>query len=129
MTDLTVACVLRSGGDFDAEYVSKLQAGVARNLTLRHTFLCLSDCEVPCARMPLETDWPGWWAKIELFRLVGTVLYFDLDTVITGNLDEIASYPHTFTMLNDVGRYTRPMSGVMAWDGDYLQLYRDFSPT
>lgn len=122
---MTVACVLRSGGDFTAEYVRRLKAGVDANLS-GHRFVCLSDVDVPCDRVALETRWPGWWSKIELFRLTGRVLYLDLDTVITGSLQEIADYPHRFTMLRDVGRYDRPASGMMAWDGDYQFLFNYF---
>jgi len=101
--DLTIACVLRSGGDFDQEYVERLRDGVAANLSLPHRFVCLSDVEVPCERLALQHGWPGWWSKLELFeQLKGRVLYFDLDTVIAGSLDEIASYPHAFSMLSDL---------------------------
>lgn len=127
MADIQIACVLRSGGDFDAEYVEKLRDGVAENLHAPHRFVCLADCPVPCERIPLETDWPSWWAKIELFRLTEKTLYFDLDTVIAGDITELAEYPHRFTMINDVGRYERPMSGVMAWEGNYRHLFDNFS--
>lgn len=126
MASLTVACVLRSGGDFTPEYVGRLQEGVARHLG-EHRFVCLSDVGVPCERIPLEHDWPRWWSKIELFQLTGKTLYFDLDTVINGSLQEIADYPHRFTMLRDVGRYDRPASGMMAWDGDYSFILGNFS--
>ena len=88
ISDLTIACVLRSGGDFDAEYVERLRDGVAANLSLPHRFVCLSDIEVPCERVALRHGWPGWWSKLELFeQLKGRVLYFDLDTVIAGSLN------------------------------------------
>jgi hypothetical protein len=31
-------------------------------------FVCLADTPVTCERWPLLDDWPGWWAKMELFR-------------------------------------------------------------
>jgi hypothetical protein len=120
MTSLTVACVLRSGGIYDASWVGKLQRGVARHLTLPHRFVCLSDLEVPCEAIPLVTDWPGWWAKLELFRpglFPGRVLYFDLDTVVVGSLDAIAAYPHRFTMAHEFWRPRQYCSTAMAWDG------------
>lgn len=123
---VTVVCVLRSGGDFTPEYVERLKNGIDANLS-GHRFVCLSDCDVPCERVPLVTDWPGWWAKVELFRLTGKILYFDLDTIITGSLQEIADYPHKFTMLRDVGRYSRSASGMLAWQGNYSRLYDSFS--
>lgn len=127
---LTVACVLRSGGIYDAEWVRKLRDGVSRHLTLAHRFVCLSDVDVPCERIPLTTDWPGWWSKIELSRpgvLGGPTLYFDLDTVIVGSLDAIAVHPHRFTMAHEFYRPELLCSTAMAWDGDYSFLYDAFA--
>lgn len=125
--DLTVACVLRSGGDFDAEYVIRLQAGVARHLTLPHRFVCLSDVPVPCERFPLVAGWPGWWSKLELFAwLRGPTLFFDLDTVLVGSIDELAAHPHRFSMLSDFGYPAVCSSAVMAWDGDWSHLATRF---
>lgn len=145
---ITVACVLKSGGRYDAEWVRKLRDGVARHLTLDHRFVCLSDVDVPCERIPLEYDWPrlarqrggdhdwnvapAWWSKIELFReglFDGPVLYLDLDSVVVGSLDRIASYPHRFTMADDPWRQTvgGPLcSAVMAWTGDQSFLFDAF---
>jgi len=127
---LTVACVLRSGGQYDAEWVRKLRDGVARHLTLPHRFICLSDVGVPCDRIPLVENWPGWWSKIELFRpglFDGPVLYFDLDTVIVGSLDNIAAHPHQFTMAHEFYRPELLCSTTMAWSGDYSFLYETFA--
>jgi hypothetical protein len=91
---------------------------------LPHRFVCLSDVEVPCERIPLATRWPGWWAKLELFtpgHFAGRVLYLDLDTVVVGSLDAIASYPHRFTMAHEYYRPEKFCSTAMAWDGS-----RDF---
>lgn len=120
--------MLRSGGVYTPEWVAKLQRGVARHLTLPHRFLCFSDVDVPCARIPLETNWPGWWSKLEMFAkpIEGVTLYFDLDTVIVGSLDAIASHPHTFTMAHEFYRPTLLCSTAMAWSGDWSCIYRDF---
>lgn len=92
---LTVACVYRSGGTlYSTRYVEVLRNMVARNLSLPHRFVCLTDApEAPCERIPLVTGWPGFYSKIELFRpglFKGPVLYFDLDTVIHRNIDDLA---------------------------------------
>ena len=124
---ITVACVLRSGGRYAADWVERLQRGVARHLAAKHRFVCLSDVAVPCERIPLATDWPGWWAKCELFApglFTGRVLYFDLDTLIVGSLDKIASYPHKFTMAHEFYRPHLLCSTAMAWDGDYSFIWR-----
>lgn len=125
---ITVACVLRSGGDYGPEYVERLAEGVQRFSGWR--FVALSDQELPCETIPLEHDWPGWWSKIELFRpglFPGPVLYFDLDTVITADLAPLMAEPHRFTMLADFFRPEFPASGVMAWSGDWSRIYRAFA--
>lgn len=111
---LNVVCVLRSGGDFDAEYVERLRDGVAKHLPLPHRFLCLSNVPVPCERIPLEHDWPNWWSKMEMFRpdIDGDFLFFDLDTVIVGDLTEIAQ-TRQLTMLTDFKAPADLASGVM----------------
>jgi len=127
---LTVACVLRSGGQYDAEWVRKLRDGVTPNLTLPHRFVCLTDVDVQCERIPLVNDWPGWWSKLNLFApglLTGPTLYFDLDTVIVGSLDNIAAHPHQFTMAHEFYRPELLCSTAMAWDGDYSFLYEAFA--
>lgn len=141
---LTVACVLKTGGVYTAEWVSRLRDGVSRNLSLRHRFVCLSDVEVPCERIPLiggdhgnthasGNGWtvhPRWWSKLELFRpglFDGPTVYFDLDTLIIGSLDRIAAYPHSFTGLADFNS-RRFGSGAMAWTGDYSHIWRAFDP-
>jgi len=117
---VTIACVLRSGGDYDSEYVERLHAGVAEHLPIPHRFVCLSDVPVPCERITLRFDWPGWWAKMNLFApgLAGDVLYFDLDTVINGDLTDIASVGR-LAMLNGfydsrkkLGTGQRPVAGT-----------------
>jgi hypothetical protein len=68
---------------------------VAKNLTLPHQFVCLSNVHVKgVGCIPLEDDLPGWWSKIELFKHdFGRTLYLDLDTLPVGSLDEIVNYP------------------------------------
>lgn len=129
----TVLCVLKSGGIYDAEWVRKLRDGVARNLSLEYRFACLSDVEVPCERIALQHDWPGWWSKLELFRpgvVTGPTLYLDLDTVITGPLGELFNTPHDFAMLRNFYDRKRVGSGVM-WFKDAesvpAQVYTKFA--
>lgn len=131
---LTVACVLKSGGIYDATWVARMRDGVKRHLPIEHKFVCLSDVDVPCERIPLRFGWPGWWSKIEALRLAGPVLTLDLDTAIVGDLSDIAREAATrrlialadFYRMNDgVG------SGVVAWNGEdwptrlFLMFCRD----
>lgn len=133
---LTVACVLKSGrfeaaiykDGYNAEDVLRLKNMVQDSISVPYRFVCFSDVEVPCDRIPLKNGWSGWWSKVELFSEVfdGPVLYFDLDTVICGSLDDIATHPHRFTMLRDFGWKEVANSGVMAWSGDYTAIYEKF---
>jgi hypothetical protein len=127
--ELTVACVLRSGGIYTPEWVSKLRNMVKRHLHMPHRFVCISDVPVDCERIPLTKDWPSWWAKFAIFDIAGPVLFFDLDTAIVGPLNDIAEHAKTtnFTMLRDFYFPDHHGSGMMAWGGDMRWLYEDFS--
>jgi hypothetical protein len=111
--------------------VAKLQRGVARHLTLPHRFICFSDVDVPSGveRIPLSTNWSGWWSKLEMFATPreGVTLYFDLDTVVVGSLDAIAAYPHRFTMAHEFYRPHLLCSTAMAWSGNWSFLYDHFA--
>jgi hypothetical protein len=123
---ITVSCVLRSGGQYGPEHVQGLRAQAAHWLPGAR-FVCLSDVEVPCERAPLETDWPGWWAKIELFRhFKGRTLYLDLDSVIVA--DPLPLITGEFTMIANWAYPRLFASGVMSWDGDYSHITRAFEP-
>ena len=126
---LTVMCVLKSGGIYDASWVEKLKNAVARN-TGPHIFYCLSDVNVPCNRIPITQDWPGWWSKIELFRpkvIDGPTLYLDLDTVITGKID-VSKLDCDFAMLQSFWVADMVGSGVMWFSGKNVpnQVYEKF---
>lgn len=113
---MNVICVLKSGGIYDREWVRKLKNGVAKNLSKAHTFTCLTDVEVDCKRIPLEHGWEGWWSKIELFKpgtIDGPTLYLDLDTIITGSLDEFTDLPYDFAMLENFNSPDMVGSGMM----------------
>lgn len=126
---LTVACVLRQGGKvgYDATWVKKLMHGVERNLTISHQFVCLSDCDVPCTRIPLEEGGSGFWAKLQLFRpnqFTGPVLYIDLDAVVCQNIDKIVNRvkDQNFVMWQEP-RTNVHSSAIMWWKGDHSRLW------
>ena len=126
---MTVLCVLKSGGIYDASWVEKLKNGCERNLP-KHVFNCLSDVPVPCNRIPLKHDWPGWWSKIEMFRkgvIDGPTIYFDLDTVLTGPI-EILRNGIDFAMLQSFWTADMVGSGVMYFSGDNVphEVYDKF---
>jgi len=117
---LTVATVLRSGSTYGPEWVERLRRQVQDHLPVDHRFVCLSDVDVPCERIELETDWPGWWAKLEMWRpgtFDGPVLYFDLDTLIVDDISALATYSGRRAALNDFFNPEMAATGVLAFDG------------
>lgn len=130
---LDVICVCRSGGGYDASWVAKLRDGVARNIDRPHRFRCLSDIEVPCERIQLQHDWPGWWSKVELFRagvIERPTLYLDLDTVIVSpmQLNGLLQGGPDFAMLQSFWQADMVGSGVMFFSGDNVphHIYEKF---
>jgi hypothetical protein len=74
--------------------------------------------------LPLLRNNRGWWNKLEVFRLTGPTIYFDLDTIIVGDITDLVVYPHIFTGLTNFKR-TGFNSGFMGWCGDYSYLNQD----
>lgn len=106
MTPLIV-CV-KVGTKYGAEYVNRLACHVERHCTRPHQFLCLTDdaLGVTCPTAPIDTDLPGWWAKLVLFKphwaLHGRrVIFLDLDTILVGNIDFLLDYDGPFAILRD----------------------------
>jgi len=86
----------------------------------------------------LNHDWEGWWSKLELFAPQTfadgeRVLYIDLDTIILGDLYDIANRTEEFIGIGDF--YRRPPyqqeigfgSGLMLWTaGVEPQIHSEF---
>ena len=128
---LKVICVLKSGGDYDASYVDALRSSVEKHLTVPYLFVCLSDIPVPDGYVRLNNDYKGWWSKIEIFRLKGSVLYLDLDTIILDNINSLAGAilalpKNQFLMLKAIHRARQWASGIMGWSGDFRWIYDQF---
>lgn len=137
---VNVVC-LKWGKKYGAEYVNKLYSGVLRNSTLPFEFYCFTEdssglnddiCVQP---LPFK-ELTGWWHKLYFysrdFPIKGKILYIDLDTVITGNIDEIM-LAEGFIVLRDFyaekaqGVSTIDMgSGLMTWEGDYSEIWDKF---
>ena len=124
----TIACVLRSGGDFNSAHVQNLFSMCNRHIPGRWEFVCLSDKVGPKGATfeaggvlykQLEFDFPGWWSKMELFKpeqFEGSkrVLYFDLDTVIVRD-SVLGMWEGDFALLSDFWRPSQWNTGVMAF--------------
>jgi hypothetical protein len=134
--DIVVACVLKSGGCYDARYVANLERQVRSHMHVPYRFVALTDCldgEVDCVKLPLVHGWPGWWSKLELFNhealgRPSRVIYFDLDTLILGDITRLATAPlyAKFYMIRGFRHPERRGSGVMVWAGNYSKLYDQF---
>ena len=137
---ITVLLLYKTGGDFDERYVANLAKAVRRNLDADHEIRLLTDVtddviapllnsRVIDRRDNLSRGLPGWWAKMELFRFPGPALYMDLDTVVTGDLSEIATLVTEATdeliMLKGFYRSDR-CSGLMGWNADFAWLFSLF---
>jgi hypothetical protein len=87
-TELVPQCsgvigVARSGGWVTNEYPERLYKDTGA--------LILTDMDLPFDTMPLAYSWPGWWAKMEIFRpeIRGDWLYMDMDTMVIGDIEPL----------------------------------------
>lgn len=128
------ACVIH-GTVYDWTYVERLYSSLTRNFSwpVRLHVWTEATRAVPehMIRHDLE-EWPdvrgprkAWWYKMQMFdstRFRGRLTYFDLDVVITGNLDWIlATDPRYLWAIRDWRYLWRPTwqginSSVMTWD-------------
>lgn len=125
MTYNIIATVLKTGGAYTVDYVNRLANAVNRHLTLPYQFVVLTDTMVGYNEnvhkiVPLKCNLPGWWSKVELHRpdfYPGhQITFFDLDTLILDNIDDIVGYKHEFSTLEDFYSPGSVASGVMAWE-------------
>jgi len=112
-----------------AEYLAKLYDGIAKNLTTPWRGVCLTDDTSTLPRgvdaIKAQEGPQSWWHKLELFKPGAfdpgeRVLFIDLDTIITGNIDDIAAYRGPFAILQDVYFQEHFGSSVMAWEAGTL---------
>lgn len=128
---LNVVCV--HVGDYcgmGQEYVYRLFNGVSANLSREQKLWCVTDnpSMIPEGVEPIEPDagvGASWWSKVSLFRPGAfptgeQVLYFDLDTIITGDLTDIAEYRGKFAALGDFYFKGNLNSALMSWQAGSL---------
>ena len=137
---IKIICVLRSGGDYTPEYVQNMKNSLDRVIGYRDDwkFICLTDMDPPIRSdifiWPILQNLEGWWSKLEIFRCTGPCLYLDLDSVL------ISDFSHLFSIIRNLKKYEflalKPFrssevwaSGIMAWNGDWHQLFDDFRPS
>lgn len=129
---LKIITVLKSGPEWLPEYVYKFKRNLDKYITIPHDFVCISDIELDVPTLPLIQSGPGYWNKIQMFRpefnLTDECLYFDLDTIFSGNIDQMIEHfqKHNFLMLQDPWKPEQSGSGVMWWKGDYSNLWNEY---
>ena len=135
---INVVC-LYWGNKYKTEFVNVLYNMVQRHLTLPHKFIIYTDHvkmhklvkgdNVEVRKLPFH-DYTGWWNKLTLFspeaNLVGDCLYFDLDVVITDNIDCFVTFePDTkFVGMNDFNKNTGMFnSSIMRFNNEVMTKY------
>jgi len=123
---------------YKPEHVYALKKQIEIHYPHPHRFICLTDVpDMKCGTIPLKHGLKGWWSKIELFQpelvsqnLDDVFFYFDLDTVLTG---DITPYVHAEYKIAGLAEVNAPGlvsgrlgSGIMAWRGDWSVIYNTF---
>ena len=138
---VAILSVLKSGGDFKVRDVIRLRNMLRENITIPYEFYCLTDMhvvDVTC--LPLIHGYNGWWSKLELFRpdlvKADRVVYFDLDTLILSNIDDMLMQNDQFIGLKPFNPQRAQLegyvaSGMMGWrnNGVMTPILLDFSFT
>ena len=108
---------LKHGVKYNYDYVNKLYNMVSRHCTLDFEFVCLTDntqgLDPNIKTIPLPDYLEGWWCKPYMYSndlpLSGTILYMDLDVVISNNIDKLFTYePDHWCVIRDFTRKMRP---------------------
>jgi hypothetical protein len=114
--DYYILC-LKHGTKYSSEYVNKLYNMIKRNCTLDYKFACLTDDPMDLNPdiqiLNLPKGLPGWWNKPYMFSkdlpIKGTILYLDLDVVISSNVDKLLTWqPNHWCIVKDYTRAMRP---------------------
>ena len=135
---VTIYLVLRTGGEYDHRHVNNIVDGIKQNTTIPHRIICLTNDKRQLTTelddiIRFNHDWPKWWGKIELFRPdlcsenSGQSFFFDLDTFIVDNIDDLLSYTGEFCALEDFYNPEKMGSGLMSWNGSrVVRIYSEF---
>ena len=115
--DKNYVLCLKHGTKYSFDYVNRLYNMVKRNCTIDFEFVCLTedprDLDPNIKVIALPGGLQGWWCKPYMFSndlpLKGTILYLDLDVVISGNIDKLFTYcPTHWCTIRDFTRVMRP---------------------
>jgi glycosyltransferase involved in cell wall biosynthesis len=133
---LNIVCV-KHGTMYGPEYVNRLFDMVRRNLPAgNYRFTCFTEdatgIDPEYHIRPLPEGLSGWWNKLYLFKeglfpKGERVIFFDLDTVIVGQLDAIVNYSGAFATLRDFWRPEGLGPAVILWEaGQHTAIWQRF---
>jgi len=145
--NLTVACVLKSGGIYTPEYVHRLYHMVQGNISYDFEFACLTDYapenfQNQVKVIPFEVDFAWKWCKINLWNpenpFQDRILFLDLDNIILQSLDPIVEFDADFALPEQWKKNMKPRFGrqrnlnyktpVMVWNHNARpELWNDFN--
>lgn len=124
------------------EYSNVLYDAVTRNLAegTEGRFVVFTDDVSPdqgyhpaiILREIPQSDLKGWWNKLALFHpdafdAGDRVIFFDLDTLPVGPLDDLVKYKGSFAILRDAYRVAGLQSSVMMWEAGCCEyIWRAF---
>ena len=120
----TIICI-KWGTRYGVEYLNRLASMIKRNTKRPTRLVCFTEdstgadpwveiAPLPPINIPDRVAWTPW-RKLSLWQhplagLTGDVLFFDLDVVITGSIDEFFDFePGRFCVAEN---WTQPNSGV-----------------
>jgi len=114
-----IVCLQVPPGYQEGDYVGKLFRGLSRNTSVPFEFECVT-----------ASKYPGWWGKLEVFDPPERVIFLDLDTVITGNVDFLFEYNGPFAILRDFGtprgdNYGSAVMSISAGYGKQVDRFAD----
>lgn len=125
---MKILCVLKSykKNEFNFSHVLNLKKMCERYLP-GFDFYCLSDMtHNECNIIPLTDNLPTWWSKIELFKITGPCLYFDLDIIIKKSIDVKKFLNSEFICAKDCFASNVYNTSIMYWKGDMSFLYEEY---
>jgi hypothetical protein len=140
---ITFACV--NVGNYQgrgAEYVNKLYTSISRNYPDLFKFVCFTDDPkgLHMGVRPIATpdNVKGWWNKLYMFKAGhfkpgSKIVYFDLDTLITGELDFLSPFSGAggeevqFAILDDFLKKDTYGPGMMMWtEGVWREIWENY---
>jgi hypothetical protein len=110
-----------------ADYVNNLFRACNKHITLPFKFVCFTDNAsgfdpgVEVIHLPGKDVCWGWWNKLAMFAAPELpkgerVLFFDADTLVLANIDDLAAYAGPFAVLGGPRDYRGVGSGILAWE-------------